>query len=101
MNCKRILRWAFIWALGAGALSCTNPISAGLDLLDEDLLNLVYIDTFTVETGTEQSDSVRTHNPLSLLNAYIVGKMNDPLLGNSEASLVAQLIPEVLQPSKT
>ncbi|MBK8045415.1 MAG: DUF4270 domain-containing protein [Haliscomenobacter sp.] len=101
MNCKRILRWAFIWALGAGALSCTNPISAGLDLLDEDLLNLVYIDTFTVETGTEQSDSVRTHNPLSLLNAYIVGKMNDPLLGNSEASLVAQLIPEVLQPSFT
>ncbi len=87
--------------LGAGALSCTNPTSAGLDLLNEDLLNLVYVDTFSVETGVERSDSVRTHNPLALLNAYIIGKLDDPLFGTSEASLVAQLIPEVLRPSFT
>lgn len=99
MNQYRFLHF-FFWAfLSFSALSsCVNPTQAGLDLLDEDLLNLVYVDSFTVETTSELSDSVRTHTPNTLLSAYILGRMDDPIFGLSEAGLYAQLIPEYLNP---
>lgn len=81
--------------------SCTNSTEAGLGLLGEDLLNLHYVDSFTVETTSELSDSVRTHTPNSLLSAYVIGRMDDPIFGVSEAGLYAQLIPEYLNPSLT
>lgn len=99
MDLNSLLR-RLIWPalLSYSLYSCVDPTSAGLDLLSEDLLNLEYVDTFTVETATELSEAVRTHTPNSFLKAYILGRADDPLFGLSEASLYAQLIPEYLSP---
>ncbi|MFM8449501.1 MAG: DUF4270 family protein, partial [Haliscomenobacter sp.] len=102
MNMYRLLPFICWVSLGMAMFSsCTNPTEAGLGLLGEDLLKLNYVDTFTVETTSELSDSVRTHTPNSLLNAYLIGRMDDPIFGVSEAGLYTQLIPEYLNPSFT
>ena len=99
MDLNSLLR-RLIWPalLSYSLYSCVDPTSAGLDLLSEDLLNLEYVDTFTVETATELSEAVRTHTPNAFVKAYVLGRADDPLCGLSEASLYAQLIPEYLSP---
>lgn len=100
MNFNRFLPWMFWLFLGAGGFwGCTNPTGLGQDLLEEDLLNLIYSDTLTLETGTVQGDTIRTHTPLAFLNAYVLGRLDDPIFGISEAGLYTQVIPEFLRPA--
>ena len=100
MKTNRLLTWIFGLALGAGMTwSCTNPTSLGLDLLEEDFLNLLYTDSLSIETGTEAGDSVIVHTPAVFAGAYLMGRLNDPVFGVSEAGLYAQMVPEFLRPA--
>jgi hypothetical protein len=92
--------WIFALFLSAcGAWSCTNPTGLGLDLLEEDLLNVLYSDTLSVETGTASGDSTIVHTPANFAGAYLLGRLNDPVFGISEAGLYAQFVPEYLRPA--
>ena len=100
MKTNRLLAWIFGISLGAGVTwSCTNPTGLGLDLLEEDLLNLKYSDTLSIATGTEKGDSVIAHTPTFFSDAYLLGRLNDPVFGVSEAGLYAQFVPEFLRPA--
>ena len=100
MKTNRLLAWIFGLALGAGVTwSCTSPTSLGLDLLEEDFLNLLYTDTLSIETGTEVGDSVIVHTPTVFAGTYLMGRLNDPVFGVSEAGLYAQVVPEFLRPA--
>lgn len=100
MKTNRLLVWILGLALGAGTTwSCTNPTSLGLDLLEEDFLNLLYTDTLSIETATEAGDSVIVHTPTVFAGTYLLGKLNDPVFGVSEAGLYAQVVPEFLRPA--
>ena len=84
MKINRFFPWIFGIIIGAGgAWSCTNPTGLGLDLLEEDLLNLLYSDTLSIETGTAYGDSVLVHTPTAFAGAYLLGRLNDPLFGVS------------------
>ena len=100
MKTNRLLAWIFGIALGAGVTwSCTNPTSLGLDILEEDFLNLLYSDTLSIATGTEAGDSVIVHTPTAFAGSYLMGRLNDPVFGISEAGLYAQVVPEFLRPA--
>ncbi|MES2798757.1 MAG: DUF4270 family protein [Bacteroidota bacterium] len=60
----------------------------GMDGIDPNtLLNSVSVDTFSLITYTEVDDSVITKNPASAL----LGFLNDPKFGTTDASFYAQL----------
>ncbi|MEY4134961.1 MAG: hypothetical protein RL386_1311 [Bacteroidota bacterium] len=100
MRINWLLPWIFALVLGVcGAWSCTNPTGLGLDLLEEDVLNLLYSDTLSVETGTAPGDSTVVHTPANFAGAYLLGRLNDPVFGISEAGLYAQFVPEFLRPA--
>ncbi|MEL7020247.1 MAG: DUF4270 family protein [Bacteroidota bacterium] len=74
--------------------SCSDPTLVGADLLEEEQVSVKVIDTISLQTYTEQYDSVLTYSPFesSQLSDYLVGKMSDPVFGSTESVLYAQLL---------
>ena len=75
--------------------SCTDPTLAGADLLDEDIAEVGFTDTFSVLTNTVKSDPVLTFSPFSndQLDAYLFGNMTDPVFGRSSSTINVQFYP--------
>ncbi|MFT4524933.1 MAG: hypothetical protein ACI85F_001085 [Bacteroidia bacterium] len=66
---------------------CKDPELVGLDTIaDADGLNLEQVDTFTVVGSYFLTDTNKTSN----LNSYLLGGMNDPVLGKVSSKLYAQ-----------
>lgn len=78
--------------------SCSDPTLIGADLLEEDQVSIGITDTISIRTYTEPYDSIRTYSPFesSQLNSYIIGKMTDPVFGQTASTLYAQLLLETL-----
>lgn len=74
----------FILAISA----CKDPNEVGLDVLPKtDLLNAVFADTSTIVCTTIVDDSVKGDE----LSAQLIGTMNDPEFGITNASVYAQV----------
>jgi hypothetical protein len=71
--------------------SCIDPTDIGSELLDEDLINVGFTDTFTIVSTTIEGDSVRTHRILTQLDGYLLGDFVDPFFGRSTASFYGQV----------
>jgi hypothetical protein len=85
--------------------SCTDPILAGSDLLGDDLVDVISVDTFKITSATQAGDSLRTYsvigNEALILQSFALGNFNDPIFGTTRASLFSQFIPaENVQPLK-
>ncbi len=86
---KRPLLAALFLALTAAFAACEKPEQRiGLDVQPEDdLLNLMYTDTFSISALTVKEDSIKTDElSLSLAGNYI-----DPVLGNIQSSFATHL----------
>ncbi len=100
MNLKTIqFRWAcFAGFLALGYLACNEFDSFGSDLLDSDWLQAKEDAVFDFVAGPASEDSILTFNSFSTLGAsgfvnraYPLGKMEDPLFGQSSAGFGTQL----------
>jgi len=91
----------FAWLLIVTAISlllipaCTDPTEIGADLLDGDAAEVGFSDTLSLNVKTIEGDSVLTYFPVQraadALRSYLVGNMNDPIFGKSEAEIFAHL----------
>lgn len=73
--------------------ACTESSLIGSDILPpDDQLNILATDTVTMFTTTTVGDSSRTYTPVSnqQLPNYLVGRLDDPIFGNSTAITFAQ-----------
>jgi len=73
--------------------SCTKPSLIGEEVLPpEDGVNVQYTDSISLLTTTIKGDSVRTYTQESSLQLpnYFVGRLDDPIFGNSTAISYAQ-----------
>ena len=73
--------------------ACTKTSLIGEDIFASDTLGLNYTDTVSLLTTTVVGESARTYTPVSnqQLPNYLVGKLADPMFGNSTAITYAQL----------
>ncbi len=84
--------FTFLVIAGLGLPSCTDPTQVGSDLLEEDEINVGFIDTLSLQSSTEAGDTVRTYSPeIDLqLGAFLFGDFVDPVFGRSKSELYVQ-----------
>lgn len=85
---KKILSSGLLILLTAALLfSCKKDISKiGVDIVGENPLKVIYMDTVTVRVYSELIDSLRTDE----LSAHVVGAIKDPVFGTLNASVYSQ-----------
>lgn len=85
---KKILASSLLIFLTAALLfSCKKDISKiGVDVVGENPLKVVFMDTVTVEVYSELIDTLRTDE----LSSHVVGAIKDPVFGTLNASLYNQ-----------
>ncbi len=87
---NNLIKWLPVLALGA-FFSC-NKYKDSISLSEQGNLGkygLTRSDTFTIEAVTWAEDSI----PVSNLNYFLLGQMNDPLFGDAMAGVAANLYP--------
>jgi Domain of unknown function (DUF4270) len=76
--------------------ACNDSSSIGADLLEQDQLNIAIEDTFAIETFTVAEDSIALPSSESPFVSYPVGILQDPIFGESEASLYFEVSPFII-----
>ncbi len=82
--------------------SCGNDTVVGSGLLNEDDVNIVYIDDIDMRAKTVEGDSVLTFNAANVdLTTYMMGRLEDPYFGitESEIFLTAGITGNVVLPN--
>jgi hypothetical protein len=72
---------------GFWAVSCTKPTAFGSELLDDELADYVFTDTFSLRITLLREDSVTTSDRTSTAPYFLCGELNDPVFGNSRSEL--------------
>lgn len=90
---KKILTSSLLIFLTAALLfSCKKDISKiGVDVVGENPLKVIYMDTVTVEVYSELIDTLRTDE----LSSHVVGTIKDPVFGTLNASVYNQFHLEI------
>ncbi|MEY2904262.1 MAG: hypothetical protein RJA52_278 [Bacteroidota bacterium] len=90
----------FIPAMIIGLFSCTDPLTLGGNLIDEQITTVKYNDSIIVIANSVLVDSVNTYSPslADQLNLYLFGDYSDPLFGRSVASFYVQPRPDITRP---
>jgi len=87
-------KFFFILSLGVSIsfTSCNESSVVGLDVQpSNDLLNVGFVDTTSINTRTVKGDSLITDETLISSGNVLVGKYIDPVFGTSTASIYTQL----------
>jgi hypothetical protein len=63
--------------------ACNEPTLVGSDLLSDEGINLVHMDTLSIEARTIKRDSVVTNSDSYKLSSLLCGEMDDPIFGKS------------------
>lgn len=73
--------------------ACSNSTTIGADLLDSDRQDLIFKDDFVLKTSTVSGDTVQTFSPFlnAQLTNYLIGDYVDPVFGQVESSVYAQI----------
>ncbi len=83
---------ACFWAGYSFFASCSPDSGIGSNILpDNNTLNANFNDTTTLRTSLVLEDSVITNG----VNAFFLGSYNDPIFGETKASIYAQVTPAV------
>jgi len=83
-----------------GLFSCSDPLSIGGSLIDEEPTTVKYNDSIVVVEKTILVDSVNTYSPslVDQLSLYLFGDYSDPLFGRSASSFFLQPRPDITRP---
>lgn len=77
-------------------VSCDNDLnSLGNDIIGVDPNTTILQQEFDVTTFSSKVNPVQTDN----FNSYLLGTYNDPVYGQSDYSIVSQLVPSFLNPN--
>lgn len=91
LSFKITLFFAFVVAI----FSCSDPAAIGSELLLEDQANLKFTDEVKIRTKTVNGKVIQTYSPFSQsqlqLDNQLLGRYNDPIFGQSEASIYTQI----------
>lgn len=71
--------------------ACNDPAAIDTDLIDQDRANVEFKNDFSLITTTVVEDSVQTFSIGNQLTDYPCGLFNDPVFGETEASIYSQL----------
>ena len=71
--------------------SCNQASLIETDVIDSDRADIVFTDSVSIFASSVKEDSVRTFNSLNLLNTYLCGDMEDPILGKAKAIINTEL----------
>jgi Domain of unknown function (DUF4270) len=77
--------------LFAIASSCNKSSTFGSDLLDDQTLNSIFTDTVQINMRLLPEDSFNTSDPNSIADYLLCGKLDDPILGTSSATIYSGL----------
>ncbi|MCP3929732.1 MAG: DUF4270 domain-containing protein [Bacteroidetes bacterium] len=100
----KIYYWFLLLAftgITVGQYSCTDPTELGVDLLKNDQANIGLVDTLTIKASTVVGDSIRTFDALAQLSSYLCGSFDDPIFGNTNASIYVQALVQSSSPDFT
>jgi hypothetical protein len=81
----------FTLALALVTVACNKSTTFGGDLLDDQTLNTIFTDTVQVNMRVIAEDSVLTSDPNSIAPFLLCGLLDDPILGQSSATVYAGL----------
>jgi hypothetical protein len=83
-----------IFVLALFLSSCQDPITVGVDLVEDDRINLRFTDTFNLSSYTIPGDRIITFRKNVDSRTYMIGQLNDPIFGAMEAELfIRPLLP--------
>lgn len=82
---KRVILFTFLFIFVFSA--CKDPLVSESDLVPDNKLGVIFTDTLTLESYVEVQDSIRSDE----LETHLLGNMNDPIFGRSNAELYFQL----------
>mgnify|MGYP002639602334 CR=1 FL=1 len=85
---KKILQSSLLILLATALLfSCKKDISnIGVDVVGENPLQVIYMDTITIHAHSELVDTLRTDE----LSSHVMGAYKDPVFGTMNASLYSE-----------
>lgn len=75
--------------------ACTRTSPFGADLLDDQLGDYEYTDTLTLRCTIEREDTLITSDRISTATYFLLGELNDPIFGKTNADLYALFQPGV------
>jgi Domain of unknown function (DUF4270) len=79
------------FAILVATVACNKSTTFGGDILDDQTLNTIFTDTVQVNMRVLPEDSVLTSDPNSIAPFLLCGLIDDPILGQSEATVYAGL----------
>jgi len=91
--------WTLMLFLILFTYSCHDPLLVGNDLLDDQRINILQIDTFDLSSQTVAGQRVVTHRPTIDSRNYYLGVLNDPTFGSTKAEIILKFQMNALKPS--
>lgn len=97
---KKISFALFVVVFGLILNSCNEPTPIGSELLTEDQVNVFFTDSVKLSATTVKEDSVLTYDPdpSVIYDRFIFGDYTDPIFGDAEAAIYAQLVLDFDEP---
>ena len=78
--------------------ACTKSSSFGANLLDDQVADFDFVDTFTLNVSLEREDSLITSDLSSTAEYLLCGSLNDPKFGNTTADVYTQFQLSIANP---
>ncbi|MBK8554368.1 MAG: DUF4270 family protein [Lewinellaceae bacterium] len=91
MRLKMPVYAAFLFTAFALFLGCSKSSPFGADLLNDQIADYAYTDTFTLRCTMLREDSVVSSDRSSTASFFLCGQLNDPLFGKSQSEIYSQL----------
>ena len=90
---KKISLALYVLAFGVVVNSCNDPSPIGSELLQQDQVDIFFTDSIQLKASTVKEDRILTYdpNPSTIYDNFLVGDYTDPVFGNTQAGLFAQL----------
>ena len=86
---KYILSLGILWFLFS---NCNDPSTIGAEFLEDDEIAVGFLDTLPLTVSTKINDSVLVYSiGQTVLRTFICGRLEDPLLGKSQAQIYSQV----------
>ena len=76
-----------------GWAACSKSTILGSELFENEQLNFVFTDTFSLEVVNEKADSILVSHIADPNDTVLIGNIDDPVFGETEAYLNTQFLP--------
>ena len=71
--------------------ACTKPVPIGEDFVEDDQIDVLEVDTFSLVTRTINPGPIIIYDSLPSLSSYLAGNLTDPIFGQSSSQIFGEL----------